>query len=333
MHEPYWTATARHADIVVPSATALERADFAASRNDPVVVAMHQATNPPGEAKTDYEVFSELAARLGVEREFTEGRTAHDWLVHLYEKWRAGMPEAGLPAFDEFWAHGSVETITNPAPAVMLRDFVRDPVQHPLGTPSGLIELSSSTIGSFGYDDCPGHPTWFPPMALPTEEYPLVLVTTQPSRRLHSQLDMGPLSQEGKVDSREPIVMHPVDAQSRGIDDGDVVMVTSARGRCLAGVKLTQDIRAGCVQMATGAWFDPWDAGVLDSPCVHGNVNVLTTDRGTSRLAQGCAGQLTSVDVRVWVGAVPPVAAYLPPDDALPPRPPSPAVPSNQEVS
>src|SRR6202011_3721286 len=55
VHEPFWTATARHADIVLPTTTTLERDDVGAGRNDGYVIAMPRALPPFGEARDDYE--------------------------------------------------------------------------------------------------------------------------------------------------------------------------------------------------------------------------------------------------------------------------------------
>ncbi len=72
-------------------------------------------------------------------------------------------------------------------------------------------------------------------------------------------------------------------------------------------------MRAGVVQLSTGAWFDPDDAGAELAMCVHGNPNVLTRDAGTSRLSQGCSGQHALVEVERFTGALPPVRAFEPP--------------------
>ncbi|MEZ5593483.1 MAG: molybdopterin-dependent oxidoreductase [Gammaproteobacteria bacterium] len=60
-----WTATARHADIVYPATTALERNDFACGGSDTYFTPMHQVVEPYAEACDDYAVFSDLAERLG----------------------------------------------------------------------------------------------------------------------------------------------------------------------------------------------------------------------------------------------------------------------------
>ena len=68
--------------------------------------------------------------------------------------------------------------------------------------PSGKIEIHSSTIAGFGYDDCPGHPTWLPPSdghgSAATKHLPLQLIANQPATRLHSQLDFGATSVASK---------------------------------------------------------------------------------------------------------------------------------------
>lgn len=63
VHEPYWTATARCADIVLPSTILLERNDIGAARSDPYLIAMKQALPRYADARDDYEIFSMLAVR------------------------------------------------------------------------------------------------------------------------------------------------------------------------------------------------------------------------------------------------------------------------------
>ncbi|OMC39263.1 molybdopterin oxidoreductase [Mycolicibacterium fortuitum] len=315
VHDPYWTAMAKHADIVVPSTTAYEREDYSGSRNDPLLVAMPALTQPFAESRDDYTTFSALAERLGFGPQFTEGRTARQWLVHMYEKWAAGL-DFDVPEFEEFWATGHLRLPTEPG-LTLLADFRADPIGHRLATPSGRIEIFSQTIDGFGYDDCAGHPRWYEPTEWLGGErsrtYPLHLLANQPAARLHSQLDGGATSQSSKVQGREPIRMRPGDAAARGLSDGDVVRVFNDRGACLAGVVIDDRLRAAVVQLSTGAWFDPADPGDLDSMCVHGNPNVLTEDIGTSSLARGCTGAHVLVQVEKYDRPLPPVRAHQPP--------------------
>ncbi|WP_181781654.1 molybdopterin-dependent oxidoreductase [Pseudonocardia pini] len=310
VHESVWTATARHADVVLPATTTLEREDIGAGGTDPLVVAMKPVAEPFAEARDDHAIFAALAARLGFEERFTEGRTPREWLVRMWERTEKALADRGFPApsFEEFWAAGEHELPPGPDDGGVLAALRTG---APLHTESGKVQLASEVIASFGYADCPGHPAWLPPSEPPSAEFPLWLVSNQPATRLHSQLDFGATSAAGKIDGREVMRIHPQDAEARGIADGAVVRLHNDRGACLAAARVTDEVRAGVVQLPTGAWYTP--ATETDPTCVHGNPNVLTRDVGSSRLAQGCTGQLTRVQVEAYRGSPPVVVAHRPP--------------------
>ena len=312
VNEPYWTSMARHADIVLPATIPMEREDLGAGRRDTHLIAMHRAVTAPGEALDDHEIFRRIAEHMGVGDAFTEGRTAREWLVHLYENWRTKVGDA-VPPFDQFWAQGGIELPFAAEHRTMFERFRGDPEQFRLKTPSGRIELASEVIAGFGYDDCPGHPTWIEPDHGDDEVFPMHLIANQPSTRLHGQLDVGAFSLASKIQGREPILINPADAAARGIADGDVVRVFNSRGACLAGAVLSTAVRPGVTQLATGAWYDPMQLDDGTTLCVHGNPNAVTEDRPTSRLSQGCAGQQARVQIERFVGTVPPIRAHDPP--------------------
>lgn len=318
VHESWWNATARRADIVFPVATTLERDDLALGSADSTITAMHRAVPPPAGVRTDHAVFAALADRLGFGERFTEGRSESQWVRELYDRTRTRLRESGveLPGFDEFWHAGSAELpekdmTPDGGSFAALR---ADPDAAPLATPSGRIELVSEAVAAFGYPDCPGMPVWLEPyerLGTPAaERHGLHLVSNQPKNRLHSQYDGGRASRESKVAGREPVDLHPDDARRRGIEDGDVVRIHNDRGACLAGARLTDAVRPGVAVLATGAWYDPDDDGV----CRHGNPNVLTRDTGTSRLAQGPTSGTTLVEIEPAGADVPAVRAFEPPE-------------------
>ncbi len=321
VHEPWWTATARHADIVLPATTTLERNDIGSSPRDRFVLAMHKAVDPVGAARHDHDIFADLAERLGFRDAFTEGRSEMEWLRHLYDVWRQRTAErqVEVPSFDRFWEDGYIEVPAPEAPYVMFADFRADPMRHPLKTPSGRIEIFSERIASFGYEDCPGHPVWLEPVewlgSSKAATYPLHLMSNQPRTRLHAQLDNGRVSRESKIRGREPVWIHPEDAMRRGIATNDVVRVFNDRGQVLAGAVVTDLVMPGVVQLATGAWYDP-DASRPDRLEKHGNPNALTLDKGTSRLAQGPIAHSCLVEIEPWSGPLPPVTAFEPPATA-----------------
>lgn len=313
VHEQFWTATAKHADIVLPATTSMERNDIGSATREGYLVAMKPVIPPVGDSRDDYAIFTDLARRLDAEAIYTEGRSERDWLVWLYEDTanRAKAIGVELPPFEAFWRSGMVELAAHDKPVVMFADFRADPRAHPLKTPSGRIEIFSERIAGFDLADCPGHPVWREPHewlgAKSAAAGQLHLLSDQPARRLHSQLDASGHSLAAKIQGREPVYLNPGDAAARGIADGDVVELVNARGRCLAGAILSAAVMPGVARLATGAWFDPDPATGLEK---HGNPNVLTLDRGASSLSQGSIAQTCLVEVRGPVNEVPALSAH-----------------------
>lgn len=315
VHETAWTSSARHADIVLPATTTLERDDIGASGGDPLMVAMKKLIEPVGEARDDYEIFSEIARRFDKFEAFTENRTSQEWLAFLFKRTHEALAAGGheAPDFETFWENSQLRLPLQPDDGGPARAFRNNPLASPLPTPSGKIEIFSETVESFGYDDCRGHPQWYPARteaATDESRYPLHLVCNQPHSRLHSQLDYGDFSRSTKIKGREPVRINPQDAAERGIADGDIVRLFNNRGSCLAAAVTSESVRRGVMQLATGAWFEPDDAGADKAMCIHGNPNILTRDIGTSQLAQASTGQLTRVEVEPFDGEPSPVRVF-----------------------
>ena len=319
VNEPWWTATAKFSDIVLPSTTTLERKDIGATSRDRYIMAMDQTIQPVGDSRDDFEIFRALAQRAGTGEAFTEGREPEEWLRHLYDRARQGAArnDITLPSFDDFWETGHVEMPAPDKPLVMFEEFRSDPDASTLPTPSGRIEIFSETVASFGYDDCPGHPVWREPLewlgGAIARRYPLHMISNQPSTRLHGQMDNGRVSREDKIAGREPIWLHPDDGVQRGLFEGDIVRVFNDRGALLAGVRFSEDVRQGVVQLATGAWYDPENPAEAKSLDKHGNPNVLTIDKGTSQLGQGPIAHSALVEIDKFEDNLPTVTAHKPP--------------------
>lgn len=305
VNEPWWTATAKRADIVFPATTPYEREDIGRTNLDDYLFHMPRLIPPVNEARDDYEIFSGLAHHLDAGQTFTEGRSASDWIARLYADYRDLAAGSGIevPDLDTL---RQVNWVRLPIRAegpnrTFFASFRDNPDACPLATPSGRIEIFSETIDGFGYDDCPGHPVWLPPsewLGAATSAAPLHLVSPQPGDKLHSQLE----SALADIDDARPetLVIHPEDATPRGIITGDVLRVFNSRGACRARALVTKDICPGVVALPTGAWFG--DPGNNIDP--DGNPNVLTKDVGTSRLGQGCSAHTALVDV-AGLGASP----------------------------
>jgi biotin/methionine sulfoxide reductase len=314
VNECFWTATARHADIVLPATTALERADIGGTTRDPWILAMHPLVPPVGEARDDYAILAALADRLGAGAAFTEGRTPADWLRLIWESTRQRLAGRGIaaPEFETFWQAGCFRLPEPAGDYVMLAEFRADPVAHALPTPSGRIELGSDLLADLGGAGAPGHPAWRNPeewLGAPlAARFPLHLLTPQPARRLHGQMDWGAHSRAGKRQGREVVLMHPADAAARGIADGDAVRLFNDRGACHAVAAVEPGIARGVVALPTGSTYDP--DGREDR---NSNPNVLTRDVGTSDLGQGCAAQSCLVEVARLDGPLPPLRVMAPP--------------------
>jgi len=322
VHEPYWNALAKRADIVMPVATSLEREDFAIGMADNWLSWMDRVAEPPEGVTTDYEVFAEITARLGAGEAFTEGRSPTEWVEHLWAesiRKSAGYGIA-LPELAEFRELGSLE-LPMPRSAPTAFSLLRkDPDAHPLATPSGKVELYSATIDAFGYDDCPGWARWMEPVEWLGSDlaarFPLHLVSPQPDGKLHSQFDHGSESRRHKVDGRAVARLSVADAAQRGIVDDDIVRLWNDRGACLAAARVDPGLRPGVIALPTGAWFDPVEPGAHAGPGAldkHGNPNVLTIDIGTSRLAQGPSSHTCLVEVELFEGVLPEITAHNPP--------------------
>jgi len=117
----------------------------------------------------------------------------------------------------------------------------------------------------------PAVPTWIPPHR-PNDRYPLELCTPKSRARTHSTHDNQEILSRA---DRQDVWMHPDDAATRGIEDGQRVRVWNDRGSTVLPVRVTDRIVRGVVSIKEGAWFTPDDSG----GDVHGCANVLTDDR------------------------------------------------------
>ena len=318
VHEWCWNSLAKRADIVLPCTTPLERQDIAMTPRDPYVVSMSKLTEPYGKSKNDYDIFSGIARLMNVEADFTKNRSEIDWQRKIYDETRDKTAELGveIPEYEQFLEEGWFKVDPPTEPVVMLSDFRADPVNNPLLTPSGKIEIFSQTVSNFNYDDCPGHPVWLEPyewLGSDDKRWPLHLISNQPKTKLHSQIDHGSHSKASKVMGREPVHIHPVDAAQRNLNDGSIIRVFNDRGACLGGVVIDTALRPGVIQMSTGAWYDPLDPAEQNSLCKHGNANVLTRDKGTSKLGQGPSAHSCLVEIELYTEDLPPVTAHEPP--------------------
>lgn len=259
--DPFFTPTARCADLVLPICTDLERADLVGSwGHDSFLFHSKQALAPTGESHTDYWVFARLAARVGFGDAYTGGKTEAEWMAQFLdgEHLDGEALDAGLMR-------------TDGEPRVALADFRRDPVAHPMPTPSGRIELSNPQAVEFGL---PAVPEYLADDG-GDADYPLSLITPHSKLRSNSCVHANPWLQE-----TEPhrIWLNPDDAAARGIADGDPVEAFSPQGTIALPAKVTERIAPGAVCVYQGTWYAPGPDGVDRGGCA----NTLTDHRLTA---------------------------------------------------
>jgi anaerobic selenocysteine-containing dehydrogenase len=260
VHEQVMTDTAYHADLVLPATTSMEHEDLYRSYGQFYLQLAQPVLPPPGQARSNWEVFGLLARALGV-------ATAH------YAKSPADLIRALLAggddsvrgiSYERLRAEGSVR-LNLPRPYL--------PFAHGAPTASGKVEFYSERLAARGL---PALPTWTPLVEGPeTAEqrarHPLQCIVPPNRFFLNSSF-----SQSERLRRRQgtpTVMLAPPDAAARGIADGDVVRVQSARGAARFTARVTDDTHPGVV-VIEGIWWHRFHPGGR-------GVNVLTDDRTT----------------------------------------------------
>ena len=255
-HERFMTPTAKYCDVVLPVTTFLERSDIVVPDGGNYLLFSSQAVPPLYEARNDYDIFCELAERLGFLQEYSEGRGEEEWL-------RDFVADSEVADYEEFKREGLY--MGGDQLRVGLSDFVADPEAHPLGTPSGRVQILSEAYADLGFTAVPAY------RGLRADDrHPLMLVTPKSRFRVNSQNDNIPWFRERELHG---LWMNPRDAEERGIDDGGEVQVSSPEGRVRVTVIVTEDIMPGVVCLLEGVW------PIFDSEGVDtaGSANFLTS--------------------------------------------------------
>lgn len=273
----FMTASARFADILLPGVSVFECENITMPWiYGDFIGFTGKVIEPLHEGRFEYDWLAEVAQRLGLGEAFTEGRTAAQWLEHIYNGLRQIEPE--LPDYEIFREAGVYRYKNNP-PVIAFEEQRRDPERHPFPTPSGKVEIFSEKAYRTQYRDFfPAIPRYVEPPEGPqdplVERYPLQLIGWHTKRRCHSVHDNN-LSMH-KIDPQR-LWMHPSDAAARGIAEGDEVLVWNDRGRVRIPAKLTDRIMPGVTALSQGAWYKPDGRGVDRA----GSINVLTSLKPT----------------------------------------------------
>ncbi len=215
--DPFFTASARRADVVLPATTFAESPDV----DDEDRVAAESIVAPQHAAWPDWKVIKELAGKLGL-GEYFPWATMHEAAKQPRVRWMLDPEQQPTP---------------------------RPTVEQPkFGTLSGRAEFKSQLLERAGH---PGLPVWTPPTEQPTPEFPLRLVTgPRPRAFINSQFHEVP-SINARMRTPE-VLLHPTVAGPLGIDTGTKVKVSSPYGTIELVAVVTDGVHAESAVMAAG---------------------------------------------------------------------------------
>jgi anaerobic dimethyl sulfoxide reductase subunit A len=271
VNELFMTAQARYADLLLPVTSAAERSDLTRPwPSGPYYTFINRALEPLGECKSDFDIVTEVAERLGI-KDFNP-YSEDEWLRMFIEK----NPEtaAQITDYEKFKREG-IHRVKLQEPFVAFKEQIEDIEGNPFPTPSGKIEIYSQRVADLTTPLCPPIPKY---MSTPEDrndplfkKYPLQLITPHPKNRVHSELYLVPWLSE--VEPHRAWI-NPVDANPRGIGDGDEIYVFNDRGKVAITAWVTERIIPGVICIFEGAWYAPDENGIDRGACA----NTLTND-------------------------------------------------------
>jgi anaerobic selenocysteine-containing dehydrogenase len=262
VHEQLLTDTAAYADIVLPATTCLEHLDLYKSYWHLYLQLAEPVLAPVGESKPNIEVFSLLAQQLGFAEPCFRDR-AEDVIAEALD-----YPSPYLAGIDlaRLRREGVVRLNLPGRPHVAFADGV-------FPTASGKLELYSERMRADGYDPLPRYDPPAEGHDSPAEDlraiYPLALVTPPAHHFLNSSF--ANLPEPLRRELRPTVEIHPRDAASRGIADGDAVRVWNGRGASVVFALVRDTVLPGVV-VGTGVWWPRHSPGGT-------NLNQTTPDR------------------------------------------------------
>jgi anaerobic dimethyl sulfoxide reductase subunit A len=204
--------------------------------------------------------------------EFRDGHnTPEDWEKDIVASAQKSYPD--FPSLEDFRKVG-IYKVSSPKPTIAFAKFVEDPVANPLKTQTTKIEIYSPYLASLNDPkEIPAVPKYIPEWEGVSDplrqKYPLMMSSTHWVARSHSTFDNVDYLREAHP---QCLWINPVDAQKRGIKNGDMVKVFNDRGEVHLPAFVTNRIRPGQTNMPQGGWYEP-NANGVD---VRGSANVLT---------------------------------------------------------
>jgi molybdopterin guanine dinucleotide-containing S/N-oxide reductase-like protein len=337
----WWCTETKFADIILPACTNLERNDISEwanpggaslhssiECNHRIILYQQKCLEPLFESRSDYWILTQLAERLGVKEQYTEGNSEEDWIDKFFFSselpkyislddfkkkgyYVVGVPEnyQSTPGLRWFYDGRGCDTpdYRNPKRAT--------PKDKELGTYSGKIEFVSQSLSKYMPDDKERPPlaryipSWEGYQSELAKRYPLQFIAPHPRMSFHTHHDSH-TPWLGEIPSNriykngyfwQVIRLHPIDAAARDIEDGDIVKLYNDRASVLGIAQVTERLRPGVVHSYEGsAKYDPVEPGNSDSPDRGGCVNVLTPSRLMSQNVTGMSPNSCLIEMCKW---------------------------------
>ena len=232
--------TTSYADIVLPDATVYERADLMAEPAN-LYLYLTEPVAPLWEARPSYDIFADLARRVGLGEHFT--KTPDEWMQVMLQ---SADPSVQGITLERLKREKVVRANTPDEIEVSYAD-------KRFRTPSGRIEFYQEQLIPLG-EELPLHKESLesPRSSSLSQRYPLSLMTKR--KRHFMQTNLSNVAWIREIVPEPTLDINPVDAADRGVKEGDVVRVFNDRGECKVKARLTQEVPPGLVNIDHGWW-------------------------------------------------------------------------------
>ena len=259
--EQFMTATARYADILLPTCTIFERNDLIIGGTKPLYGFLKKVIEPMYECKSQLEICTLLASRLGIDTKEFNDKTDEEWVKQI------ATGGGDVPDWEAF-KEAAIYRIPLDEPYIAFKKQIEDPENNPFPTASGKIEIYSQALADMDDNLLPPVATYFEPWegrhSPLAKTYPLQLITDRHQRRAHSQFDTLPWLREIMPNNAQ---INTADAEARGIKDGDMLKIYNDRGEIRITATVTERIMPGVVSVPQGAWYQPDEKGIDRGGC------------------------------------------------------------------
>jgi anaerobic selenocysteine-containing dehydrogenase len=290
--DAFLNETTTFADVVLPAALWGEKTGTF-TNHDRTVHLSDKAVEPPGSARPDMEIFLDYSDRLGLRNRFGDPlvpwRTPEECFDHFRAATRGRPCDYSGLTYDKLRAHDGIQWPCNdehPDGAARLytdhrfataTDYCED-WGHDLVTGAAFERKDHTDLQANGRAILKAA-HWRPPHEPPDADHPLIYTTGRTVHHFHTRTKTGRAPELNRAAPEAWLEISPADAAARGIADGELVRVDSARGFLEVRARLT-DIRPGVVfaPFHYGYWDDRHDGAAVDEPRAANELTITDWD-------------------------------------------------------